>query len=48
MHLKFDTFMIDTSPKDSDGYSYRVDLFTLMKVLASNRADDYYQSLTKL
>ena len=48
MHLDFDTFMIDTSPRDSDGYLYRVDLFTLMKVLAPNRADDYYQSLTKL
>jgi hypothetical protein len=48
MHLDFDTFMIDTSPKDSDGYLYRVDLFTLMEVLAPNRADDYYQSLTKL
>ena len=45
MHLDFDTFMIDTSPKDSDGYSYRVDLFTLMEILAPNRADDYYQSL---
>ena len=45
MHLDFDTFMIDTSPKDSDGYLYRVDLFTLMEVLAPNRADDYYQSL---
>ena len=45
MHLDFDTFMIDTGPKDSDGYLYRVDLFTLMKVLAPNRADDYYQSL---
>ena len=48
MHLNFDTFMIDTSPKDSDGYLYRVDLFMLAKVLAPNRADDYYQSLTKL
>ena len=48
MHLDFDTFMIDTSPKDSDGYLYRVDLFTLIKVLVPNRADDYYQSLTKL
>ena len=45
MCLDFDTFMIDTSPKDSDGYSYRVDLFILMEVLAPNRADDYYQSL---
>ena len=45
MYLDFDTFMIDTSPKDGDGYSYIVDLFTLMKVLAPNRADDYYQSL---
>ena len=48
MYLNFDTFVIDTNPKDSDGYLYRVDLFTLMKVLAPNRADDYYQSLTKI
>ena len=45
MYLDFDTFMIDTSPKDSDGYLYRVDLFTLMEALAPNKADDYYQSL---
>ena len=48
MYLDFDTFMIDTSPKDSDGYLYRVDLFTLMEVLAPKRADEYYQSLTKI
>ena len=46
--MEFDTFMIDCSPKDKDGYSYRVDLFTLMKILAPNRANDYYQSLTKI
>lgn len=46
--MEFDTFMIDTNLKDSDGYSYGVDLFTLMKILAPNKADDYYQSLTKI
>jgi hypothetical protein len=46
--MEFDTFMIDCSPKDKDGYSYNVDLFTLAEILAPNRADDYYKSLTKI
>ena len=46
--IEFDTFMIDCSPKDKDGYSYWIDLFTLAKALVPNRADDYYQSLTKI
>ena len=48
MYLDFDTFMIDYSPKDRDGYLYGIDLFTLAKALAPNRANDYYQSLTKI
>ena len=44
MYLDFDTFMIDASPKDSDGYSYGIDLFTLSKIIRPGYIDKYYQS----
>ena len=44
MHLDFDTFMIDTSPRDSDGFKYNYDLFTLAKVLRPGYADEFYRT----
>ena len=47
VHLDFDTEIIEY-PKDSDGFEYNYTLFRLAKVLAPNKADDFYQRyLTK-
>ena len=46
VHMDFDTETIDY-PKDSDGLEYNYTLFRLAEILAQNKADAFYQHLTK-
>lgn len=44
--INFDTLMELAFYKDSDGFYYDYDLFTLAKVLRPGYADDFYRSRT--
>ena len=45
-HMVFDTEMIEC-PKDGNGFEYNYSLFRLAEILAPNKADAFYQHLTK-
>lgn len=45
-HMVFDT-EINEYPKDSNCFEYNYTLFRLAEILAPNKADAFYQHLTK-